>query len=222
MIDYDPTHVVLFSCPKENRQCRRPPVAAHPVRCRRRPEVDRFRAQHLSLASGTVADRARPPERARSTSRKARSPGSRAGAGRDGQALIAPHQLQAGERLRADFTRRAFDAAHHHRIGRARCRPAAAMAAARVDATETMVAARQRVHRALDAVGPEFSGLLLDVCCFPKGLEDIERERLWPARSAKIVLQLGARSPCAALRLRRASARPRAGRGADVGGGCGV
>jgi hypothetical protein len=31
---------------------------------------------------------------------------------------------------------------------------------------ETIIAARQRVRHALDGVGPEFAGLLLDVCCF--------------------------------------------------------
>ena len=111
--------------------------------------------------------------------------------GRDGRALIEPHQLQAGERLRADFTRA-------HMMPRTTSNWSSPMASGRRGAggdappafSDTMIAARQRVHQALDAVGPEFGGLLLDVCCFLKGLEDIERERAWPARSAKVVLQL--------------------------------
>jgi hypothetical protein len=109
-------------------------------------------------------------------------------AGRDGRPMIDAEQFEAGERLRADFTR-------------AQMMPrmtanwsAAGGGAPRGSSAETysdlVMAARQRVNSALGAVGPEFSGLLLDVCCFVKGLEDVERERRWPPRSAKIVLQL--------------------------------
>jgi hypothetical protein len=56
--------------------------------------------------------------------------------------------------------------------------------------TDLIVASRQRVQLAVQACGPEFSGLLMDVCCFLRGLEDVERERGWPPRSAKVVLQL--------------------------------
>jgi len=51
--------------------------------------------------------------------------------------------------------------------------------------------ARQRVHEALDAVGPELSGLLLQVCCMTMGLEAAERILSLPRRSAKAVLALG-------------------------------
>ena len=36
-----------------------------------------------------------------------------------------------------------------------------------------------------------FPGCCVDVCCFLKRLEQVERERSWPPRSAKVVLQLG-------------------------------
>lgn len=156
-----------------------------------RAEIDKFRGQHLALAERQVETEF---GQAHVTVNEAESPlvWLARRRGRDGKALIAPDQLQAGERLRADFTLASLTprttsnwaspvAAHGGRL-RGGDGPAAF--------TDTMIAARQRVRHALDVCGPEFAGLLLDVCCFLKGLEDIERERRWPARSAKVVLQL--------------------------------
>lgn len=50
--------------------------------------------------------------------------------------------------------------------------------------------ARARFHRALDAVGPELASLLVDICCRDTGLSDLERQRRWPRRTARVVLLL--------------------------------
>jgi len=153
----------------------------------REPEIDRFRAQHLSLGRASVATES---GRTQVLVDEQESPLAWLARrrGRDGKALIDAHHLQAGERLRADFTRARLmprtTASWETPIGSER------RGAPALHPTDDMIAARQRVHHALDAVGPEFAGLLVDVCCFLKGLEDVERERSWPARSAKIVLQL--------------------------------
>jgi hypothetical protein len=45
------------------------------------------------------------------------------------------------------------------------------------------------VTRALTAAGQELAGVLIDICCEPKGLEEAEKSRGWPQRAGKVVLQ---------------------------------
>ena len=63
-----------------------------------------------------------------------------------------------------------------------------------VELRDNVVAARQRVHKALAGVGPDFAGILIDVCCHLQGIEDAERQSGLPQRSGKVVLQLALRS----------------------------
>ena len=154
------------------------------------PEINAFRGRHLALAQRQIATELGAASVLIDDGESPLAWLARRH-GRDGRSYIEPHQLQAGERLRADFTRANL-------MPRTTSNWASPISSTRGGVggdragtfTETMVAARQRVHQALDTVGPEFAGLLLDVCCFLKGLEDVERERTWPSRSAKVVLQL--------------------------------
>jgi len=148
-------------------------------------DINAFRARHLDLAQRNVAD-AGPV-----TVDDAESPLAWLARrkGRDGRALIEPVQLLAGERLRAEFTRAQL-------MPRITSNWGATVADGARDAspaafTDVVIDARQRVRGAIEAVGPEFSGLLIDVCCFLKRLSDVEGERGWPTRSGKVVLQLG-------------------------------
>lgn len=149
-------------------------------------DVDEFRAQHLDLS---VRDLMTDSGMMQVVVNDSESPlGWLARRkGRDGRAMIGPDQFIAGERLRADFTRGHLTprvTSSWTGIGQTRG------AGGGSEMTDLIVASRQRVRLALEACGPEFSGLLLDVCCFLRGLEDVERERGWPSRSAKVVLQL--------------------------------
>ena len=111
---------------------------------------------------------------------------------RNGKKLIGDAQFEAGERLRADYwfahmnprvtaNWSALTPAERSRRG------APANAAALRDA---VLAAKERVMRALMAVGPETSGVLVDICCELKGLEEAEKANGWPQRAGKVVLQI--------------------------------
>ena len=151
--------------------------------------IDAFRAQHLDLATreiitetGALSVLVNDGESPLAWLARHK--------GRDGRTMISPNQFIAGEKLRADFTRghlspRVTSDWSAPTAGRSRTSGSGAG-----EMTDLVVASRQRVRLAMEACGPEFSGLLIDVCCFLRGLEEVERERGWPLRSAKIVLQL--------------------------------
>lgn len=111
---------------------------------------------------------------------------------RDGTPMIDAPQFEAGERLRVEFERgrlapnvtSKWDGAAPSR----RMRRGAPSAAAGL--SDAALAARQRVVHALEAVGPELAGILIDVCCHLVGLTDAEKSRGWPQRSGKVILKI--------------------------------
>ncbi len=105
--------------------------------------------------------------------------------------MIGEAEFNAGERFRADF-----HAAHMTpRVTTNWSEPLGGSAGGRgagrspLEFPERAAAAQERVRRALAAAGPELSGVLIDVCGHLTKLEDVERARQWPKRSAKLVLE---------------------------------
>lgn len=105
---------------------------------------------------------------------------------KSGGRLLSRIQFEAGESLRRDFEA-------------SRSSPKLGMTLGpKVDgggynnavssAMAGSLAAKRKTEQAIAFVGPELGALLLDVCCYLKGFELVERERQWPARSAKVVL----------------------------------
>lgn len=107
------------------------------------------------------------------------------------EAFLSPHQLEAGERV-------------HRLAERARLRPRVTMSysaahtaggkggAGRVaDLTDLAIEARRALDELHLVLPRDCAGVVLDVCADLKGLQQIETERGWPRRSAKLVLRIG-------------------------------
>ncbi|AGK58112.1 DNA replication initiation ATPase [Hyphomicrobium denitrificans 1NES1] len=112
-----------------------------------------------------------------------------------GRPMLSDEEVDAGERLRADF----WFAQMTPRVtanwslllgagGGGKSAPDHGP-----DMRDSIIAARERVRRALSSVGPDLAGVLIDVCCHLKGLEASEKASGWPQRSGKIILQIALR-----------------------------
>jgi hypothetical protein len=109
-----------------------------------------------------------------------------------GRPLVPEAQLQAGERLAADFWHGQLlprTTANWSTLAPGR-RSRRTTPGVGVEMSDAVVAARERVARALDAVGSELAGILVDVCCYDIGLEAAGLAAGWPRRAARVVLDL--------------------------------
>jgi hypothetical protein len=102
--------------------------------------------------------------------------------------LLTPAQLEAGDRLRADY-------ALSHAAPRVTMNWQAPPlgntrrgAPEGLDPTLAQIAARRRFDGAVTAVGSGLGDVLVRVVCEGEGLETAEKALAWPARAAKLVL----------------------------------
>ena len=143
-------------------------------------------------ARGAASARASAPRAATPTARETPLQWLRRRKDKSGRPLLTQPQLEAGEKLAEDY----WHAQLMPRVTANWSAPAPGERARRsapgtgVEMRDAVVAARQRVDRALLAVGPEMAGLLVDVCCHETGLETAERSAGWPCRSGKVVLNI--------------------------------
>ena len=107
----------------------------------------------------------------------------------EAEAFLRPHQVEAGERLRRLVERAqlqprltmSYSAAHTASKGAGHAGEIGDMA---VDARKALADLYRQLPR-------DCAEVVLDVCGFGKGLQQIETERSWPRRSAKLVLRIG-------------------------------
>ncbi len=115
----------------------------------------------------------------------------RARAAADGRKWVSDAGFAAGERLRRDFEfgnlRQSVSSNWELAGGNA----TSSANGAKADLSDNALDARKRLEKAVAILGPDLSGVVVDVCCFLKGLECVERERRWPPRSAKLMLRTG-------------------------------
>ena len=111
--------------------------------------------------------------------------------GKDAQAFLSPHHLAAARHVTDLFQRArmvprmtmSYDPARIRAPGNGRNLP--------LSPAESAGDASRKLQDCLGSLPSECAGVVRDVCGFQKGLQQVEFERQWPRRSAKLILRVG-------------------------------
>jgi len=143
-------------------------------------DADAFAAQHRDLAPGGDGASINLSE----------SPLSRLAAPSGGQpAFLDRHQVEAGERVRRLVERAQLQP--RLTMAYSASRTAGSRPQAAGDISDLAADARRDLARIHAVLPRDCAGVVLDVCGLLKGLQEVERDRGWPRRSAKLVLRIG-------------------------------
>lgn len=128
---------------------------------------------------------------------------------REGDRYLQTHHLEASVRLLALFERaklrqRVTMSYDPGRVGRSKATGGA-------DLNDFAADARTRLNRLAQSVPPDCWNVLADVCLYEKGLQDIETERRWPRRAAKLVLRIALDQVAAEFGLTEVATGPASG-----------
>jgi len=117
----------------------------------------------------------------------------RARRGRNGAPMISEADFRAGLKLRVDYLRATETA--RTTVTYAEREPETCsgteLGNAAAERIDRALSAQDAIRTALDRLGPELSGIVVDVCCHDRGLSQVEKARALPPRSAKHFLQIG-------------------------------
>lgn len=134
-----------------------------------------------------MSDNERGPRRRRSvTVNLAESPLSWLRA----RGLVDARQVEAGERLRADYEMASLGPSVTMRWQPTPVARGRRAAAADCDPTLAQLSAKRRFDEAVGAAGPGLNDILWRVVCAGEGLPMAEKALGWPARAGKLVLCL--------------------------------
>lgn len=166
-------------------------IAADGAALAKRNEVkasDAFSAQHAELVPLTVLNEQDQLQTASVNANE--SPLARlfVRKTRNGRSYLTNTQFAAGERLRRDFEQARLVRRTTMRWENSVAGNSGSFRGAD-DLSDMALDARQRVERALRQLEQSLRGVVVDICCFLKGLEQVETERQWPPRSAKLMLR---------------------------------
>ena len=104
--------------------------------------------------------------------------------------LVTLRQLDAGERLRADWERAQLAPRITMKWDAAPISSQRAGSSAAPDLSGSQIDAKRRFHAAIDHAGAGLGDILWRVVCSGEGMREAETALGWPARSGKLVLTL--------------------------------